>query len=265
MVVRKVELPDDIMNPGDLTWFPDVRKRLVREWRSRAYSWNRRWRKRLPLACGIIPEDRGDTEPHLSLPCSLASEADHLEAFLGLSKLDRDPVLFLRLYLILLDELCDRMDKLGGMLGLSIQWPTRNVNASAWANHVGKHRLALVVYHHPLYLFLDSPGGPACESHVRSLASEESGVVVVDGKTVDEDKADDHAKIGNTARLAVVVVPTLVEFLKDALGRYAAFVTAAKGMATSTLDRFESKSFDNDLVERLRRACETGAATGQQR
>lgn len=137
--------------PEDAGWFALAREELYRQWTDRTGhgpgcgpgSW----------ACQVGTGCRSCGR-HLSVPCSLNEEANEIGLLLSVSCFDEKPETFLRLYLVLLSEFSAQLESVADLLGIQIGKPPPLVKV--WANRWAKHKLHIVVQHHPEHLFSDT-------------------------------------------------------------------------------------------------------------
>ena len=141
------ELPTEVDG-----WFDDCQRQLYERWGEIGHGGNVR---RGRWACEIYGHCKTCHE-HLSLPCSLAREADEIGLFLKSPRYGDNPIIFLRLYLILLSEFCGGLSDVANLIGIKVGSPPKKI--SVWCNKFAKHRLNILVQHHPLYLFADAYG-----------------------------------------------------------------------------------------------------------
>src|SRR5688500_12156253 len=134
-------------------WLSRTRQELYTQWVTRTGhkpgANNRTW------ACEIARGCR-ECDEHLSLPCSLLAEANEVGVFLGGSCFDQYPAAFVRLYLILLSEFVGQLADVAKQLRIDLGKPPKDV--CVWANRWAKHKLHILVQHHPVMLYADRYG-----------------------------------------------------------------------------------------------------------
>ncbi len=134
-------------------WLLQTQRALFAKWSSttghRPGASGQTWACEIAHGCRICNE-------HLSLPCSLLSEANEIGAFLAGAGYSEDPAMFFRLYLMILSEFVAQLEGAGHLMKLGLDKKPRLV--SLWANRWGKHRLQILLQHHPLMAFADTYG-----------------------------------------------------------------------------------------------------------
>ena len=118
-------------------------------------------------ACEIAHGCRTCRE-HLSLPCSLLAEANEIGSFLNSTCFCEKPATFLRLYLLILSEFGSQLEQAAKLMDLGLSKKPRDV--ALWANRWAKHRLQILLQHHPLMAFADQYGDawPEAERRFRT-------------------------------------------------------------------------------------------------
>jgi hypothetical protein len=224
-------------------WFQSTQVRLLEMWARTGHVGDgrpNRW------ACEIYDHCRTCQE-HLSLPCSLASEAEEIGFLLKATCFTDNPIAYIRLFLVLLSEFTDGLRNVAGLLRLQIGKPPRNVGL--WCNNVAKHRLNLLVQHHPLYAFADSYGD-AWEDFQPKLATtcivdrcgNRRPLMVIDEDWLAAQKNTVDLVLANDERQALVVVPPLAEFLSSTMDYFRRFVDVCL-KEPEIVKRFESEHF----------------------
>jgi hypothetical protein len=224
-------MSNDILLYDDLSWFTPARENLLRLWeRDTVFT--------CPdgsvesLACSILRVVDRKTG-HLSIACSLHSEADQIEKLLNTTCFDGDPVVFFRLLLFLLDEFTARMHECYQVLS-GKRGPKQPVLISIWTNRYAKHRTAILIQHHAQHLFLDEPRHAAAVSSLLKLEK----ILFIDTSWLKTNLKPD-LPTANRDQHAVVLVPKLSEFVTEAIQYYAAFRTFACS-DPKALEQFQS-------------------------
>jgi len=199
-------------------------------------------------ACEIAQGCRTCNE-HLSLPCSLLKEANQIASFLNLVCFSDDPEVFFKFYLILLSEFVGQLHDVAGLLDLRIGKPPKEI--CLWANRWAKHRLHMLVQHHPVQVFADQFGDewPGIRPRLAtSLAEDRCGrklpVMIVDSQWLSDfadGKRPDLALANGQAR-ALIVVPPLKDFLIKTCDYFRCFIDAAL-KAPERVRQFQSPHF----------------------
>lgn len=214
----------------DDDWVDKLRATLYERWVSTTGhspdANNRTWACEIAFGCRHCNE-------HLSLPCSLLREANEIGLFLHATCFAARPDSFLRFYLILLSEFVNQLHDLANLLRLEIGKPPKEV--VVWANRWAKHRLHVLVQHHPEMVFADQYGDewPELERGLSKLVCEDRcghqrPAMLIDtawlcaavGKQPDLAAANGEAK-------AVIVVPPMQCFLDRTIRYFRSFIDAA--------------------------------------
>ena len=214
----------------DDNWLEKERTALYDRWVSATghspEANNRTWACEIAFGCRRCDE-------HLSLPCSLLREANEIGLFLSATCFTARGDSFLRFYLILLSEFVNQLRDLADLLGLEVGKPPKEV--VVWANRWAKHRLHVLVQHHPAMIFADQYGDewPEIERGLTSLVCEDRcgnqwPAMLIDtawlcaaaGKEPDLSLANGEAK-------AVIVVPPMRCFLDRTISYFRTFIDAA--------------------------------------
>lgn len=183
---------------------------------------------------------------HVSIACSLANEADNIGLFLNKSWAKDEFSLFSQLYLIMLCEFVRNLQKVSDSIGVTAPNPPKRV--LVWGNHFAKHRLHILVQHHPAWIVADAYGDEwsAFEKQIPSC-----GLVDRCGERHDIEAIDydwlaklDRRKLGdaNGQRHAVFVIPPLSGFLDHTMKYFRAFVDVCL-KNENLLRQFESEHY----------------------
>jgi hypothetical protein len=237
---------DDETSP-DLKWLHRVQPQLLKYWADETRHVKSAGGN--TLCCEIV-RAAGSAAQHMSMPCTLASEATEIGTFLSASCFNDDPVTFFRLYMFLLDEFCERIRKASKeVLDLPIGKEPKRI--SVWGNRWAKHRLQLSLQHHPMIAFCDryktTPGElkKRAEAELgrdrcgntypcRAVDTEELGKIFGDGKP-NHDYARENF-------MTMIIVPPLTEFLEDTANYLKDFVRLCKA-SMPALKKLESEHF----------------------
>lgn len=232
----QVEIPKD--------WLDSVREVLFQRWsgttKHRPGAGGNTWACEIYHGCATCDE-------HLSLPCSLLAEANEIGAFLNTTCYSEDPSTFFRMYLFLLSEFTAQLFDIQKLLSLGIgKKPTL---ISIWANHWAKHRLQILLQHHPLIVFADSHGENWCtvETRIRSeqfidKCGNKHSTVIIDNEWLSENNDKTLRSEANGPGKPIVVIPPMMEFLEEAIGYFRKFVDACV-KDSDKIRRFESSSY----------------------
>jgi hypothetical protein len=211
-------------------WLEITRYRLYDTWvatTGHAPDANRgTWACEIALGCRTCDE-------HLSLPCSLLAEANEIGLFLSTPCFTARPRSFFRFYLILLSEFVNQLRGLSHSLGLEIGKPPKLV--VVWANCWAKHRLHILVQHHPEPIFADEYGEKWLEMERAlpgSLYEDNRGkqrpVMLINTAWLC-DEANGHEpnlELANGEAKAVIVFPPMQDFLDQTCGYFRHFIDA---------------------------------------
>ena len=214
--------------PASAHWLHKIQPALFNAWRDRTGHFDGAGGR--SLACKIVRAS--GCQQHLSLPCSLANEANEIGSFLQSECFNSQPVTFFRLLLILLDEFCERLHTAGNhVLQIDVGRPPKLL--SIWANNWAKHRLQILLQHHPCIIFRDRYGCDL-DGIKRMLADDpfqdNCGTTfqchLIETSNLGELRRQD-AIIERAALpcFTVIVVPTLDEFLFPAIDYFERFVS----------------------------------------
>lgn len=226
-------------------WFRACRDRLYHRWDSTTGHGGTRCSGR--WACEIYSHCRTCDE-HLSLPCSLAAEAEEIGLFLKSPDFSDRPVTFLRLFLILLSEFTGGLCDVAGLIGVKLGKPPKDV--SVWCNRFAKHRLNILVQHHPLYVFADSYG-EAWKAFEPMLPTKclvdrcgnRRKLALIDYSWLTDSPRASDLTLANADAQAVIVVPPLIQFLDSTMDYFREFVDACVENS-ELVKRFESAHFN---------------------
>jgi len=182
----------------------------------------------------------------------MLQEANEVGLFLGSTCFNDNPVAFFRLYAFLLDELTERMHSTAQKV-LRKPFSKQPKSISIWGNVWAKHRLKILLQHHPFIVFLDRVGDDEeqCRRQLeREQVQDRCGnihpVRVLDQDSLGQLQGTDWELDSRDASL-VVVVPPLTTLLIDAVDYFKKFVSLCKenGDALIALesDRFVTGCF----------------------
>ena len=207
-------------------WLRVVRERLANQWAAQTGH--------LPgcnapsLACSLTkacPETSG----HLSLPCSLQEQANHIGILLISPSFDGAPNLFLKLYVMILGEFNAQLSDLSDLMKLGLPKPPRQV--ALWANCWAKHSLKVLVQHHPRFVFADEAGPDWAyykqdKKSLQCVARDgtKSSPQIIDTDWFCNNERCDLSKI-NASNPPVIVVPPLSEFLSGTSDYFQQFIS----------------------------------------
>ncbi len=184
---------------------------------------------------------------HLSLPCSLLAEANEIGAFLSVGCFSDDPATFLRLYLMILSEFGSQLEQAAKLMALGLGKKPRDV--SVWANRWAKHRLQILLQHHPLMAFADqySESWPEAGFRFRSEplingCGNLLPVRIIDTEWLERNHGARMDPEANGSGRAIVLVPPLMGFLDETIVYFRGFVDACL-RDPGKIRRFESSSY----------------------
>ena len=235
--------PNNLVEIDD--WLAVAQAALCEKWYRT--TGHRRGASRGTWACEIANRCRSCRE-HLSLPCSLLAEANEIGAFLDTPCYTEAPLTFLRLYLIILSEFVNQLQNVARLIGVTVGKPPRKV--TVWANRWAKHRLHIMVQHHPDALFADrfenewDDTVTKLRRHVfTDLCDAKHPTMVIDyvwltqacGKTPNLHSANDEC-------VAILAVPPLATFLDATIAYFRKFIDACLREA-DRVKQFESEHF----------------------
>jgi hypothetical protein len=225
-------MSNDLLLHDDLAWFAAVRSRLLNEWQTKTVVSSGKGDVE-SLACSILQAVNISTG-HLSLACSLQSEAAQIEKLLNTICFDDDPVLFFRLFLFLLDEFTDRMQECSNLIQQRA-FPEQPKLISVWTNRYAKHRTAILIQHHAQHLFEDEPEFGAAIAKLKKHGK----IEFIDTAWLKTPQKADIAG-ANRDLQSVVIIPPLIHFLLEAIQYYSDFRQFACS-APKALEQFQSE------------------------
>jgi hypothetical protein len=243
MACNQVYLDD----PSEVSdgWLERTRENLLERWttttRHRPESSYGTWACEIATGCWTCNE-------HLSLPCSLLAEANEIAAFLSTTCFTSDPAIFLRLYLIILSEFVGQLGQASDLMNLKLRKKPKNV--CMWANRWAKHRLQILLQHHPLMAFADQYGERWREAESRyrneplkDNCGNERSVRIIDTRWL-ERNYDDHLNVSeaNGPAQALILVPPMETFLDETIAYFRTFVDKCLE-DPDRIRRFESAHF----------------------
>jgi hypothetical protein len=133
-------------------WFESLIAKLRGKWAKTGHTGKRpssRW------ACEIFNKCSTCNE-HVSIACSLSGEANNIGLFLGKSWDAAEFSLFSQLYLIMLCEFIRNLEGISKTIEVDLPSPPKRV--LIWGNSFAKHRLHILVQHHPAWIVADAYG-----------------------------------------------------------------------------------------------------------
>lgn len=226
-------------------WLERAREKLLAKWT--ATTGHHSGSSHGTWACEIAAGCRTCNE-HLSLPCSLLSEANEIAAFLGTTGFTGDPAIFFRLYLILLSEFTGQLDQAADLMRLGLRKKPKLV--CMWANRWAKHRLQILLQHHPVMVFADQYGerwGDA-ERRYRSQPLEDDCGGQIPTRVIDTAWLErNHEKQlslaeANRPGQSLILVPPMETFLDETMRYFREFVDKCL-QDPGRIRRFESARF----------------------
>jgi hypothetical protein len=196
-------------------WLASTQKALFQKWSTttghRPGAGSGTW------ACEIASRCRTCQE-HLSLPCSLLAEGNEIAAILKPGGYAEEPALFLRLYLFILSEFVAQLNDTAGLMNLKIGKGPSAV--CIWANRWGKHRLRILLQHHPVMAFADEygPRWPGVEQRLRrepltDRCGNTQPIRIIDTAWLMRHDADKLSAEANGPGRALILVPPMMDFL----------------------------------------------------
>jgi hypothetical protein len=236
--------PTDADGPQEIEgWFDKLRISLFEVWTSKTghgltgpiNGW----------ACEIGRGCRSCSD-HLSIPCSLATEAHEIAVFLNKPWDQAEFILFFRLYLVILSEFVCNLEGIAKKVGVEIGSPP--VNVRAWANNYAKHRQCILLQHHPFVVEADAfgPDWPKMETALQKKEYMDGCGVIHSLEIIDQNwfgSERKHDTIGaNSNRQAVIVIPPLMGFLEDTMTYFRSLVDAC-GKQPDLVKQFESAHY----------------------
>lgn len=244
---HRVSIEDEPPEVPD--WFNNTRQQLFKAWRNRtghsAECRPQRWACEISQKCGRAGQ-------HLSIPCSVGLDADELGIFLKPNGYADHPVIYFRLYLMMLYEFTDTLRMLGERLSLSL--PHRPKELSDWANCFAKHRSLFQLQHHPAYAFADACG-PAWKQFFAVIGDKQfidgcnnrRPITVIDHAWLCDDKRKRDVSITNGPPQPVVLIPPLEDFLVSTMDYFRQFVDACLQHPLA-VQQYESMHFRPECV-----------------
>jgi hypothetical protein len=134
-------------------WFTQARLHLFEAWtkttRHGLTTPTNGWACEIGRGCSACTD-------HLSIPCSLATEAREIAVLLNKDWVEIEFTVFFRFYLIALSEFVRNLEGVAKLIGLKIPGPPHNV--CSWCNNFAKHRLCILIQHHPDLIVADAYG-----------------------------------------------------------------------------------------------------------
>jgi hypothetical protein len=210
-----------------IDWLDQTRARLLEKWTTTT--------KHQPnatvgtWACEIATGCRTCNE-HLSLPCSLLSEANEIALFLSSSCFTNDAPIFLRLYLIILSEFAAQLECASDLMKLGLRKKPKLV--CLWANRWSKHRLQILLQHHPLMAFADQYDKKWTVANsrfrtepMRDACGNTRPVQVIDTVWFEQHPGNrPNYSDANGPAQAIILVPPLLDFLDETIQYFREFV-----------------------------------------
>jgi hypothetical protein len=231
-------MSNDVLLYDDLSWFESVRSGLRSEWQTKTVVKSTAGGIE-SLACSLLQAVDTGTG-HLSLACSLNSEADQIEKLLDTTCFDDDPVLFFRLLLFLLDEFTARMQECYRLIGKHPA-PKQPDLISVWSNRYAKHRTTILIQHHAQHVFEDEPRFGVTIDTLQKHGK----IEFIDTNWLKANPKADPVS-ANRDLHSVVVIPQLIHFLTGAIRYYADFRAQACSLSRA-LEQFQSPHHWNPL------------------
>lgn len=222
----------------DNAWFKPAREALLESWLTKTAVAS-------PddgedsLACSLVHAVKKDAG-HLSIACSLDSEADQIEKLLKTTGFDDDPVFFFRVFLFLFDEFTARLEECYRLLKHK-PVPKQPELISVWTNRYAKHRTAILIQHHAQHLFRDDPKNAEAIQKLNVSSS----VTFIDTDWLKANRKADPVA-ANQNRHAVVIVPPLIDLQSAAIEYFIGFRNVAYANANQ-LEQFQSPHHLNIL------------------
>lgn len=222
-------------------WLESTRQQLFKEWLTTTrhepgasgFTW----------ACEIYHGCRTCRE-HLSLPCSLLAEANQIGGFLQTSCYSDDPATFFRIYLFFLSEFTAQLDDIQKLMELRLAKKPSLI--SVWANHWAKHRLQILLQHHPAIVFADAYGDdwPTAEHRFRGepffdQCGNQHQTLIIDTEWFSQHNDKKMHPDTNGPGRHVILVPTMMSFLSASIHYFREFVDACL-KDPARIQRFES-------------------------
>jgi hypothetical protein len=197
-------------------------------------------------ACEIYHGCRTCQE-HLSLPCSLLAEANEIGTFQSAACFSDEPAAFFRLYLIVLSEFVGQLEQAAQLMDLRLGKKPRNV--CLWANRWAKHRLQVLLQHHPLMAFADQYGDRWAQAEPRFRSEplfdpcgNSQPVRIIDTRWLEQNHGTHLNHEANGPGRAIILVPPMMTFLDETIIYFSAFVDKAIQIPDK-IRQFESSSY----------------------
>lgn len=225
-------------------WLPLTQTALLDRWfNATGHRSNARFNT---WACEIAHRCRTCNE-HLSIPCSILREANEIGAFLESACYSEEPVVFLRLYLVLLSEFVNQLKDLSRLVRIHVEKPPKLV--VVWANRWAKHRLSILVQHHPLFLFADKYGATAAQffaeladANLTDGCGLAKPIQVIDTQWfIEHDSGTPNLDEANDDAQAIITVPPLTSFMDEVI-RYFRHVIDRFLESPEAVKQFESNN-----------------------
>lgn len=184
------------------------------------------------LACQIFHGCSRWNE-HLGFACSLSQAGNEIAHFLKNGNQMLDEVMFAKLLIIQLDELVDSMKTISSIAGLPKLSAPKEL--SCWANLWAKHRVLVMLQHHPFEVLSDlanaeffeliSKGDTVPVEDARTNKSLHYRVVTSENIHLLNARTGDYAWVeAETWVPVMLVIPPLSRLLEQACVAYANFV-----------------------------------------
>jgi hypothetical protein len=225
-------------------WLESTRQRLSNEWVSKT--------KHRPGASGAtwaceIYHGCSSCREHLSLPCSLLAEANEIGGFLQTQCYSDEPATFFRIYLFFLSEFTSQLDDIQKLMELRLKRKPPLI--SVWANHWAKHRLQILLQHHPSIAFADAYGKywSVAEERFRNEpfvddCGNSQPTLIIDANWFSEHKDKKAPAEQAGPGRYIILVPPMMHFLDEAIQYFREFVDACLS-DTRRIKRFESEFY----------------------
>jgi hypothetical protein len=225
-------------------WLGSVQASLFKKWtattRHRPGASGGTWACEIYHGCSTCSE-------HLSLPCSLLAEANEITSFLGSACYSDEPATYFRIYLMILSEFAAQLESVAQLMSLRTGKKPRLV--ALWANGWAKHRLQILLQHHPLMAFADAYGGRWAVAQVRfrdepfvDRCGNRQPTRIIDTKWLESHHGRQTCKDANGPGRAIILVPPMMTFLDEVIGYFRGFVDACL-KDPERIRAFESSSF----------------------
>jgi hypothetical protein len=210
-------------------WLDTTRQKLHDAWVKK--TGHRKGASNNTWACEIARGCRQCNE-HLSLPCTLLQEANEIASFLSSGCFTDQPASFVRFYLMLLFEFTSQLSDVAELLDLQVGKTPRSL--SIWANRWAKHRLHILVQHHPTMIYADQhPNwGEIKPLLPRATVEDKCGnkrpAMIIDEQWLANARGPQpNLSLANGEARAAVVIPPLMSFLEETMEYFREFIDAA--------------------------------------